>query len=173
MKRVQSSRSNRRAPRQSRLAREVLPDHIQLCQYLGPAAPHAIWGVDSLSVNCGEPTWEHRGCIDWQAFAQGEYVGHFRTPHVPEYRFRVDDRLEFRYRRTRTQANEPYRLQVGDVISVISLTDQRLADAQPQDTGDPTVSSQSINQPQSVVQTGRLDHLAAHPLISGCRANDR
>ncbi|MCA9262070.1 MAG: hypothetical protein KDA61_22790, partial [Planctomycetales bacterium] len=61
-------------------------------QALSPAAPHPIWGVDSAAGRgCGEVGWESRGCVNWQAFAQGEYVGHARLPHVPEYRLRVDD----------------------------------------------------------------------------------
>ncbi len=45
-----------------------------LAQSLGPAAPHSIWAVDSMSsFGCGcrfgEVGWEARGCIDWQAYA--------------------------------------------------------------------------------------------------------
>jgi polysaccharide biosynthesis/export protein len=125
-------------------------DGIRLCQFLGPAAPHPIWAVDSLAVCGGEPTWDHAAHIDWQAYAQGEYIGHFRTPHVPEYRFRVDDQIEFRYRRTREQTNQAYRLQVGDIISVVSLVDDQLAEAQPRDLPElPTTGT--IDQPQAVV----------------------
>ncbi len=38
------------------------------------------------------------GWIAWQAYAQGEYVGHARLAHVPEYRLRVDDQLDMLYR---------------------------------------------------------------------------
>lgn len=128
---------------------------IRLCQFLGPAAPHPIWAVDSLAVCCGEPTWDHAAYIDWQSFAQGEYVGHFRTPHVPEYRFRVEDQIEFRYRRTREQTTEPYRLQVGDIISVVSLVDDQLGEAQPRDL--PELPTSTIDQPQSaVLQDGTI-----------------
>lgn len=96
---------------------------IQLCQSLGPAAPHPIWGVDSLSgCGCGEVGWEARGRVNWQAYAQGEYVGHERMPHVPEYRLRVDDQISFLYRMTREETGLPYELQVGDQIRVESLT---------------------------------------------------
>jgi polysaccharide export outer membrane protein len=135
---------------------------LRLCQWLSPAAPHPIWGVDSLAVPGCEPTWDHRGYIDWQAYAQGEYVGHFRAPHVPEYRYRVDDQIEFRYRRTREQTNRPYRLQVGDVISVISATDQQIADAQPQDL--PGLQDGGrISQPHAVIQP---DGTIIMPLIN-------
>ena len=64
--------------------------------------------------------------IEWQAYAQGEYVGHARLAHVPEYRFRVDDQLDMLYRITRDETAAPYRLNVGDEIRVESLTDEKL-----------------------------------------------
>jgi len=108
-------------------ARQVVPvvdwNRVRLCQAIGPAAPHAIWGVDSLAgCGCGEVGWEARGCIDWQAYAQGEYVGHERIAHVPEYRIRVGDLLAFMYRLTREETGQPYELEVGDQIRVESLT---------------------------------------------------
>lgn len=97
--------------------------NIRLCQSLGPAAPHPIWGVDSLAgYGRGEVGWEARGQVDWQAYAQGEYVGHERSPHVPEYRIRVGDLIAFLYRMTREETGLPYELQVGDQIRVESLT---------------------------------------------------
>ena len=60
--------------------------------------------------------------IPWQEFAQGEYVGHARTPHVPEYRLREGDLVAVYYRRTREELSRPYELQVGDRIRVESLT---------------------------------------------------
>lgn len=92
-----------------------------------PAAPHPIWGVDSTSAcnGCdggGEVGWDSRGAIDWQRFAQGEYVGHARTAHVPEYRLRPDDILSLRFLRTREVQSRPYQLEVGDRIRVESLT---------------------------------------------------
>jgi polysaccharide export outer membrane protein len=97
--------------------------HIQLCECVNPAAPYPIWAVDSTSgCGCGEPTWKARGAVDWQSYAQGEYVGHARLAHVPEYRIRVDDRLLFVFRLTREVTATPYQLQVGDQIRVESLT---------------------------------------------------
>src|SRR5687767_10850083 len=53
----------------------VVPEGVRLCQALGPAAPYAIWAVDSMAGRgCGEVGWDARGCIPWQEFAQGEYV---------------------------------------------------------------------------------------------------
>ncbi|MEO0530689.1 MAG: polysaccharide biosynthesis/export family protein [Planctomycetota bacterium] len=101
-----------------------------------PAAPHAIWGVDSTSAcngcaSMGEVGWDSRGPIDWQRYAQGEYVGHARTAHVPEYRLRVDDTLAIFYLRTREVQSKAYQLQVGDRIRVESLTAGSSAGAGP------------------------------------------
>lgn len=103
--------------------KRVVRDDIRLCQALGPAAPHPIWGVDSAAGSqCGEVGWDARGMIPWQEFAQGEYVGHARTPHVPEYRLRESDVVAVYYRRTREELSRPYELEVGDRIRVESLT---------------------------------------------------
>ena len=54
-----------------------------------------------------ESSWEDARLAAWQAYAQGEYVGHARTAHVSEYRLRVDDQLDMLYRithATRTRA---------------------------------------------------------------------
>ena len=102
---------------------------ITLCQALGPAAPYPICGVDcaecAASGRCCRG-WEATRAIQWQAFAQGEYVGHARTEHVPEYRLRVDDQLDMIYRITRQEQPNPYRLNVGDEINVESFTDHQL-----------------------------------------------
>lgn len=90
-----------------------------------------IRGVDSAQgVDCdpagGEPGWGAARPLDWQPFGQGEYVGHARTAHVPEYRLRVDDVLEFVFRLTREETTKPYQLNVGDEIRVESFTDASL-----------------------------------------------
>jgi polysaccharide biosynthesis/export protein len=97
--------------------------NILLCQALGPAAPCDIRGVDGSTCNCCRRGWEVARAIDWQAYAQGEYVGHARLAHVPEYRLRVDDLLDMTYRLTREETPNPYRLNVGDEIQVESFTD--------------------------------------------------
>ncbi len=101
---------------------------IVLCQALGPAAPYNICGVDcadGCQWGCRHG-WEAARLIYWQAYAQGEYVGHERLPHVAEYRFRVDDQLEMVFRLTRDETPTPYRLNVGDEIRVESFTDPEL-----------------------------------------------
>lgn len=105
------------------------PEHspILLCQALGPAAPCAICGVDCSTCSwCKRSGWERMRAVAWQAYAQGEYVGHERTAHVPEYRLRVDDQLDMIYRVTREETAQPYRLNVGDEIRVESFTDSAL-----------------------------------------------
>ncbi len=100
---------------------------IVLCQALGPAAPDNIRGVDCASGGwCRRKGWEAMRAINWQAYAQGEYVGHARTAHVPEYRLRVGDQLDMVYRITREEQAQPYRLNVGDEIRVESMTDPAL-----------------------------------------------
>ena len=101
----------------------LLRGDVAFCQALGPAAPYPIWGVDSATGGgCGEVGWDARGMIPWQEFAQGEYIGHARTPHVPEYRMREADVIAVYYRRTREELSRPYELEVGDRIRVESLT---------------------------------------------------
>ncbi len=91
-----------------------------------------------------EPTWRSdERMIPWEAFAYGEYVGPHRTPHVPEYRLRVDDEIEFVYRITREQSFQAYRLMVGDRIRINSSTDGDLN--QGGDTGLQILSDGSIS----------------------------
>ena len=119
-------------PRNEQVQTEQIPQssyYLQSSYGLGPAAPHAIWSVDSAHAGCcgpcnkrGEQGWDNRCVGDWQRYAQGEYVGAARTPHVDQYRLRVDDTLSIYYLRTREVLNRPYELQVGDQIRVESLT---------------------------------------------------
>lgn len=99
------------------------------CQEMAPpnlGGPNPIvTGIDSATpVCCGEATWSMRGPIPWEALAQGEYIGPHRYPHVPVYRLRVDDDLEFVYRLTRETTGAPYKLQIGDRIKVESVVDK-------------------------------------------------
>ncbi len=99
---------------------------ILLCQALGPAAPCDIHGVDCSTCRCSRRGWEACRAIQWQAYAQGEYVGHARLAHVQEYRLRVDDQIDVVYRLTREETPTPYRLNVGDEIQVESFTDPEI-----------------------------------------------
>jgi polysaccharide export outer membrane protein len=113
-----------------RRLRQYAPERageVQLCQCLGPAAPCPVRGVDCAGCDrrlCGG--WERARLIAWQAYAQGEYVGHDRLPHVPEYRLRVDDQIDLIYRVTRDETSTPYKLNVGDEVRVESFTDPDL-----------------------------------------------
>jgi len=100
-------------------------DNIRLCQALGPAAPCPICAVDCSTCDPCRG-WENARSLAWQMYAQGEYVGHARIQHVPEYRLRVDDVLDLVYRLTREESPTPYKLNVGDEIRVESFTDAAL-----------------------------------------------
>jgi len=102
-----------------------VPHETRLCQALGPAAPCNICAVDGSTCDPGRG-WESARLIAWQAYAQGEYVGHHRLAHVPQYRLRVDDQLDLVYRLTRVETTTPYKLNVGDQVRVESFTDPAL-----------------------------------------------
>ncbi|MEX0792214.1 MAG: polysaccharide biosynthesis/export family protein [Pirellulaceae bacterium] len=92
-----------------------------------PPQQDVLVGVDSADPrHKGELQWDARRPIPWQIFAQGEYVGPHRQSHVPEYRLRVDDEIEFVFRLTRNETSHAYQLNVGDQIRVESLTDVNL-----------------------------------------------
>jgi polysaccharide export outer membrane protein len=147
----------------------VLPADIRLCQALGPAAPHAIWGVDSTAARCGEVGWDARGMIPWQEFAQGEYVGHARTPHVAEYRLREGDAIAIYFLRTREEFTRPYELQVGDRIRVESLTAGQEATAATPTGAEPQMAGDDIAR-ELVVQP---DGTITLPLVGQVRATRR
>ncbi len=81
-----------------------------------------IYGVnaDTCVPTQREALWKDQHVIPWESFAYGEYVGPFRTPHVGEYRLRVNDQLEFTFFQVRNPTTDPYRLYVGDSIQVTS-----------------------------------------------------
>jgi polysaccharide export outer membrane protein len=97
---------------------------ITLCQ---AAEPYIRCGVDcGNGCSCQDRDWSRTQPIPWQALTQGEYVGPARSAHVPEYRVRAGDQLEFIYRRTREMISTPYRFNVGDKILVESMTDETI-----------------------------------------------
>ena len=103
--------------------------------YFGVCKTCTVCGVHCNDGNCAcEPGWDVAGPIPWEIFAQGEYVGPHRLAHVPEYRLRTDDVLEFVYRITGIKSSRPYRLQTGDRLSIDSLSAEeysRIAVVQP------------------------------------------
>jgi polysaccharide export outer membrane protein len=82
--------------------------------------------VDCGAGRCQPGPWDGISPFPWEVYVQGTYVGHERTAHVPQYRLRVDDRLEFVYRLTRDEIATPYELNVGDEIRVESFADPNL-----------------------------------------------
>ncbi len=93
-----------------------------------------------------EPSWKNTRMIPWEAFAYGEYVGPHRTPHVPQYRVRPADQLEFVFQLTREQSFQAYRLEVGDRIQISSATDPDLNQGEgQQDDGILILSDGSIS----------------------------
>ncbi|WP_233200429.1 polysaccharide biosynthesis/export family protein [Blastopirellula marina] len=115
-----------------------------------PHDRHVLVGVDSSDPTCdGELGWNARRPIPWQVFAQGEYVGPARTPHVPEYRLRVDDELDFVYRLTRQETGKVYRLNIGDEVKIESLTDPQLNRERVEVMPDGTITVMLLGQVQA------------------------
>ncbi|MEN6497504.1 MAG: polysaccharide biosynthesis/export family protein [Thermoguttaceae bacterium] len=114
----------RNAVTEMRATAETSP--IQLCQALRPLAPCPEAASPTACDPCASRGWECARALAWQMYAQGEYVAHYRAPHVAQYRLRVDDQLDMVYRVTRNEQPTPYRLNVGDEIRVESFTDEAL-----------------------------------------------
>jgi len=98
---------------------------ILLCQGLSPAAPNPVPYIDCARGQC-KLNWDGPPDGEFQKYDQGEYVGRARIQHVPEYRLRPDDLIDFIYRLTRDETREPYQLNVGDEIRIESFTDKNL-----------------------------------------------
>jgi polysaccharide export outer membrane protein len=104
-------------------------NRVQFCQHLTPASPIATPAIDCNGTDpcCTQRGWSALGpAPDFQEYSQGEYVGRARLPHVPTYRLRVDDALEFVFRVTRDETPDPYEINVGDEVNVESATDTNL-----------------------------------------------
>ena len=119
----------RHADEQSTRVASLTPEerhNILLCQALGPgrAVRHLRRRLRRMQLSPARLGAAR--AIEWQAYAQGEYVGHARLAHVPEYRLRVDDQLDMTYRLTREETSTPYRLNVGDEVQVESFTDHEI-----------------------------------------------
>jgi len=107
---------------------QTMPCYSQSPCGLGPAAPCPIPAVDCSTCDtpCCRKRWSDARLIQWQQYAQGEYCGQARTEHVHEYRIRPEDELDFTYRLTREKSGTPYKLNVGDIVSVESFTDEEI-----------------------------------------------
>lgn len=131
---------------------------FQPVQALGPAAPYCIWGIDGANTDgCGELNWRQDRAMFWQSYAQGEYVGHYRTRHVGVYRLRVDDLMEMVFRNTRVETTKPYEFNVGDEVRVESFTD-------------PSLNRDLVVQPDGTITVRLLGQVrAANKTVTGLR----
>ena len=88
-------------------------------------------GVDQFSRTSPgqEPSWQDQRRIPFESYGPGEYIGPSRTPHVPAYRLRVDDQIEFVFQITRPDYRPGYRLSAGDTIRITSPVDEKLNEA--------------------------------------------
>jgi polysaccharide biosynthesis/export protein len=98
---------------------------ILLCQGLSPAAPCPVPYADCANGRC-DVEIDPFAPLEFQKYAQGEYVGRARMQHVPEYRLRPDDQIDFIYRLTRDETREAYELNIGDEVRIESFTDKNL-----------------------------------------------
>ena len=157
----------------------IIDSQVQLCQGVGcdgscgggcPACAAALVAVGGygdeqfpqkmiLGVNqftesqSHEKKWHNSEPVPWEAFAYGEYIGPHRTPHVSEYRLRVNDVIEFVYLLTREKTVEPYQMYVGDVIQIISAIDISLNQDQISILPDGTISLTLIGQVRAAGKT--------------------
>jgi polysaccharide export outer membrane protein len=121
-----------RRPRHS-LSDEPDEGQVLLCQACEPAEPagpvYPIWPDPHKEVFY--PYHPDQGfqppvAQEFQTWQQGEYVARARERHVPHYRLRVDDELDFVFRLTREETSRPYQINVGDEIRLESFTDKNL-----------------------------------------------
>lgn len=94
------------------------------------AIPHRA-GYSDVPAMAGNypaelPPFSPASSCNMVPYGQGSYLEPGRTPHVSEYRLRVDDVLEVVFRQTREETAVPYLLNVGDQIRIESVADIKL-----------------------------------------------
>ena len=116
------------APAESYVVEEPFQKEVIQPRSNEPGNSKLTWGVDPYSaVGDGvEPKWRDSRLIPWENYSFGEYTGPARTPHVPTYRLRVDDQIEFVFQVSRDNFGQGYRLSPGDVVRVTAATDENL-----------------------------------------------
>lgn len=100
-----------------------------------------------------EPGFLDSQIVPWEMFAYGEYIGPHRTPHVTDYRLRVNDELEFVYFRTRKQSVNAYQLYVGDIVRISSATDESIDQPEIAVLSDGSISLPLIGQVRAAGKT--------------------
>ncbi len=116
-----------------------------------PAPSPLVYGY-RCGVRCADGAhlrpfaWRGERPIPWEAFAQGEYIGPARLAHVPEYRLRVDDELDFVYIFSVRPSARPYRLNVRDRVKVESLVAPDVVDREVLIQPDGTVTLRLLGQ---------------------------
>ena len=127
-----------------------------------------VTSARACGAKCEVP-WRLNPSVDWCSYEQGEYVGHERIPHVPEYRLRVDDQLAFTFRLTREESSKPYELQVGDRIRVESLTGDS-GSGRGEEAQSDNLSRELIIQPDGTISLPLLGQVrAAKMTVDGLR----
>ena len=133
---------------------------------LPPAATAPCLRPNRCGFRCVDPQsdgklgWHGDYMIPWEVFAQGEYVGPHRTPHVPEYRLRVDDLLDFVYIFSFKATPQPYRFHVRDRFLVVSTTSPQTVEQEVFVQPDGTISLHLLGQVRAVGLT--LEELRAN-----------
>lgn len=116
---------------------QMVPGYIPPIYPGGPTSPPCSCGQrPSSSPLFQHPHADHPYRADggfedpcgpqFQRYFQGEYVARPRLAHVPHYRLRPDDELDFIFRLTRDETTTPYQINVGDEVRVESFTDRNL-----------------------------------------------
>jgi polysaccharide export outer membrane protein len=146
--------------------------NIQLCQVYEDVAMPGGFGYAPVQAQVSEPSrmmtgvdqcdrseigrearWRNGDTLPWESMAYGEYIGPHRTPHVAEYKLRVNDLLECVYFLTREKTVEPYQLNVGDAIQIDSAIDVSLNQTNVTLLPDGTVSLNLIGQVRAAGKT--------------------
>ena len=109
-----------------------IPRAVQICPPTQPtgvtsgACQPCITGIDCAQEPSGEKRWCDAKGIDFQPLWHGEYIGPVRLQSLLEYRLRINDEILITYIPNRQKVNEEYRLMVGDIISLRSVSDESI-----------------------------------------------
>lgn len=102
------------------------PPMVSYDAYPSTCPVYGVYCPSCPPCQCARPTWKDATLIPWDMFAQGEYIGPARLAHIPEYRLRVDDLIDFVYLLTADPSKEPYRFDVGDRMRISSMMEKSI-----------------------------------------------